>query len=313
MPPAYSELTAPTDFDDPPNGRTIDVVVIGESSAEGVPYNRWVSLGHIVCWQLNELLPDRPTRLAIPAASGHTLEKQQDLLSAMNRRPDLMIIYCGHNEITARAGPERDAERHADDDDPTLWERAVELLEVVSPLCGLIRQTADKCRVGIPPPQHATRALVDVPAFTRAEFSVLLDDFRSRLDVMVSYALDVGAMPVLIAPPGNDAGYEPNRSVLPLSTPRHERDAFAREFLAARKKEATDPEAAQAAYRSLLARQGGFAERTIASHSFWNEPAHGMKHINTTLPHATWTGFPCAVRPSFRMCIAKWPIGMAAF
>jgi hypothetical protein len=81
-----------------------------------------------------------------------------------------------------------------------------------------------------------------------------------RLEAMVSYAVKLGATPVLIAPPGNDAGFEPNRSVLPLGTPRHERDAFAREFLAARKKEATDPEAAQAAYRSLLARQGGFAE-----------------------------------------------------
>ena len=256
----FTRINAPTEFADPPGDREIDVVVLGESSAEGVPYNRWVSIGHIVCWQLNEVFPGRPTRLAIPAISGSTLELQQAELSKLTRRPDLMIIYCGHNEITARIGPERDAERYVDEGKPTALSMAVERIEAVSALCGLIHQTADKCRVAIPPPRHASRAVVDVPAYTRTEFGLLLNDFRRRLDAMVSYALQVGATPVLIAPPGNDTGFEPNRSVLPATTLGPEREAFAREFLAARAKEADAPESAQAAYRALLERQPGFAE-----------------------------------------------------
>ena len=102
--------------------------------------------------------------------------------------------------------------------------------------------------------------------------------------------------------------------MLPLSTPRHERDAFAREFLAARKEDPTDPEARKAAYRSLLARQGGFAKahyrlaQLLERAGSWNE---AYQHY---VAARDLDGFPIRpVRPSFRMCIAKWPIGMAAF
>ena len=42
---------------------------------------------------------------------------------------------------------------------------------------------------------------------------------RRRLEAMVSYAERVGAVPVLIVPAANDAGYAPNRSFLAASTP----------------------------------------------------------------------------------------------
>ena len=61
-------------------------------------------------------------------------------------------------------------------------------------------------------------------------------------------------------PPANDAGFDPNRSVLPAGTPRAEREAFAREFLAVRRSEDADPSGAIAGYRELLDRQPGFAE-----------------------------------------------------
>ena len=89
---------------------------------------------------------------------------------------------------------------------------------------------------------------------------MLLTDFRRRLEELVSYAERVGAMPVLILPPANDAGFEPNRSFLPPTTPRAERDAFGREFLAASKLETVNPAAAIERYRALIARQPCFAE-----------------------------------------------------
>ena len=103
-------------------------------------------------------------------------------------------------------------------------------------------------------------ALVDVPAFTPTEYKIILEDFRRRLEAIVLYSKRVGSLPVLISPPGNDGAYEPNRSVLPAWMPRSERESFAEEFLAARGLEATDAEAARAAYERLIARQAGFAE-----------------------------------------------------
>jgi hypothetical protein len=65
---------------------------------------------------------------------------------------------------------------------------------------------------------------------------------------------------VLIVAAANDAGFEPNRSVLPATLKRAAREAFRRDVLAARRLEETDPAAAIATYRGLVDRQPGFAE-----------------------------------------------------
>src|SRR5579883_2209503 len=253
-------IQPPTEFPDPPGDRTIDLVVMGESSAAGIPYEQWVSIGNLLVCQLGEVLPNRPVRLEVLACSGETLELQHQRLNHLLRRPDLLIVYCGHNEFSSRLDLAREPDHYFDERLPTVWSLLVKQIEVISPICGLIRETAEKCRIAIPPPREGHRALVDVPAYTSTEATILLVDFRRRLEAIVSYAERVGAMPVLIAPAANDAGFEPNRSFLPAATPRSERAAFARQFLAARRQEAADPAAARAAYRALLARQPGFAE-----------------------------------------------------
>jgi lysophospholipase L1-like esterase len=259
-PGATPEIAAPERFAEKSDDRDIDIAVMGESSAEGVPFNRWASIGRILEWQLEAIFPGRGVHLQVLAFSGHTLEDQQNLLPKLTRRPDILVIYCGHNELSARVNARRDTRHYFDEQLPTAWTVAVEQIEAFSPVCGLIRQTAEKFRIAIPPPRNGNRALVDVPAYTTTEYTVLLVDFRRRLEAMVAYAERIGAIPVLISPAGNDTGYEPNRSFLPATAPRPERDQFARDFLAARRREADDPAGAQSAYRALIARQSGFAE-----------------------------------------------------
>ena len=77
----------------------------------------------------------------------------------------------------------------------------------------------------------------------------------------MSYAERVGALPVLILPAANDAGFEPSRSFLPAATTRSERESFQQEFMAARRLETERPEPPVAsAIGTLLARHPGFAE-----------------------------------------------------
>ncbi len=254
------EINLRSSFPDPPGDREIDLVVAGESSAQGVPYDRWLSIGKIVAWKLQEALPGRPIRLNVIARAGDTLEMQHKVLSNQPRRPDLLIIYCGHNEFYSRLWWARNIDHYLDDKRPSRWAVLVERIERYSPLCVMIRETADRCRIALPPPPDTRRDLVDVPNFTAIEYSTILTDFRRRLDELVSHAERVGAMPVLILPPANDAGFEPNRSFLPPTTPRNERDAFGREFLATRKSETVDPAAAIKRYRALIIRHPCFAE-----------------------------------------------------
>jgi hypothetical protein len=254
------EISLRTDFPDPPGDHDIDLVVLGESSAEGVPYQRWLSIGKIVSWKLQQVIPDRPIHLHVLALAGDTLERQHQTLANLNRRPDLLVIYCGHNEFYSRLWWSRNLDHYVVDQRPSRVRVIIDKLERGSSVCSLIRETADKCRIAIPPPADTRRDLVDVPVYTAEEYRLLLADFQNRMDEMVSYAERVGAVPILILPPANDAGFEPNRSYLPPMTPRAERDAFERQFLAARQLETVDPAAARQGYQALLARQPCFAE-----------------------------------------------------
>jgi lysophospholipase L1-like esterase len=259
-PPLTGEDVAlPESFPDPPGDSDIDLVVVGESSAEGVPYSDWLSIGRLVAWKLWEAIPHRRLQLQVLARSGDTLELQHQRLRNLTRRPDLMIIYCGHNEFCSRLAGSRDLVHYLDEQAPGAWRLAREQLESISPFCGLVRRTADKCELGIAAPP-ARRKLIDTPAYKPVEYVLLLADFRRRLEAIVSYVRRVGAVVVLIIPAGNDTGFEPNRSFLPATLKRTHREAFERAVLAARRLEETDPAAAVGAYRALIDRQPGYAE-----------------------------------------------------
>ena len=82
----------------------VTLVVVGESSAEGVPYRDWLSVGKIVVWQLRRLFPQRMFHVEVQARPGWTLEQMQQKLAESRRRPDVVIIYAGHNEFASRFG-----------------------------------------------------------------------------------------------------------------------------------------------------------------------------------------------------------------
>jgi lysophospholipase L1-like esterase len=254
-----SEPELPTYFSEPDGGSEVTLVIVGESSAAGVPYESWLSVGRIVAWKLGEAIPQRRFQALVLAKPSDTLELQYRKLAGLRHRPGAVIVYCGHNEFSSRIPWSRRA-HHYRDERPSLVERLDELAGRASPVCGLIQGAADKFRIELVPSSSVNPPLVDAPAFTPAEFDAGLADFRRRLEAITAYSERVGALPILVVPPSNDAGFEPLRSILPPETPRVEREAFARAFRAVRRLEAADPVHAIDQYRALLARQPGFAE-----------------------------------------------------
>ena len=61
----------PTRLAEPPPGEA-SIVVIGESSARGYPYQPWLSVGQIVAWQLEKALPGRRFRVDVRAGWART-------------------------------------------------------------------------------------------------------------------------------------------------------------------------------------------------------------------------------------------------
>jgi hypothetical protein len=258
--PGAAEPRLPLRFNEPVGDHACNIVVLGESSAVGVPYDAWLSIGRIVVWQLQEMLPTRRFRLEVLAHQGDTLEHQHRKLAGLRVRPDVLIVYCGHNEFLSRIPALREVDHYRDDRSSRLFGDLVGLAGRASSLCALIRETTDKIRIGIGPVFREHRPLIEVPAYTPAELVERLADFRRRMETIVAYARQAGALPVLVIPPGNDAGFDPSRSFLPATTTRAERAAFEHAFRAARLIEGSELKRAIQAYRALLHQQPGFAD-----------------------------------------------------
>ena len=88
--------------------------------------------------------------------------------------------------------------------------------------------------------------------FTPSEYQEILADFGRRLDAITAYCEQIGTLPILVIPPANESGFEPNRSVLPESVTQAQRQAITLRYQEARDLEAEDPEQSIALYRSLL-------------------------------------------------------------
>lgn len=249
----------PRTFEPSPPGE-YRIVVLGGSSALGEPYRPWLSVGQIVAWQLGRAMPDRRFECEILAWLGDSLEKQHHKLTAIRHRPDAVIIYSGHNEFVARFENGREERDPGVDEEPQGWllyqaYRA----SLLSPCCRLAYEVISHNRLDVPP-LTGHHALIDPPLCSPSEAADILADFRHRLEAIVSYCDRIKALPILIIPPANEAGFEPSRSTLPPWATRADRRWVVDTFTAARTAESSDPSRSAAGYAAILGRFPGFAE-----------------------------------------------------
>jgi hypothetical protein len=247
----------PTRFPGPPSDET-SIVVIGGSSAHGFPYHPWLSVGQVVAWQLGEAFPGRRFIADVRAEEGADLEQMHLGLAKLTRRPDVLILYSGHNEFLTRYDIARDAGLHEAPLDPPL--DRLYRLSLRSSLCRLIYETVSKNRLGGPPPPLYQHHVIDPPAVTPSEYAAILADFHRRLEAIVSYCERIGTVPVLVIPPGNEGGFEPIRSVLADAVGKAEVDRVTRAYEASHAAEADDPARALAGYLAIVDRHPEFAE-----------------------------------------------------
>jgi len=235
---------------------TVHFVVIGESSAQGYPYYPRLSIGDIVVWQLQRAVAERRFDVAVLAKGGADLQMMHHKLASLDRRPDAMIIYVGHNEFQARYAWARTMRPRPGPGEPL--EPFADRFSRFSPFFRMIGKAIDTNRLDAPAPLYP-REVLDWPMCTPSEYAEILRDFRGRLEAIVAYCERLGTLPILVIPPANEGGFEPSRSTLPETVSDFERQALTREFRSARAAE-VEPARAISQYRSLVARQPGFAE-----------------------------------------------------
>jgi hypothetical protein len=278
------------------------IVVLGGSSALGEPYRPWLSVGQALAWQLQQAVPDRTFECEILAWLGDSLEAQHHKLAAARRRPHAVIIYSGHNEFAARFGEEH--ESYLEEVPRNALLVRMYRASLFSPFCRLLYEV--KSRNGLDtPPLSGRHQLIDAPLCTPLESAEILADFGARLEAIVSYCDQIGAVPILIIPPANESGYEPSRSTVSPAVSRIERDRLADEFHAARAGESADPDTSEAKYRQVLARHPQFAEahfRLARLLEATRRTAEAAGHYLAALDH---DGLPIRCTARFRDCYVQ--------
>jgi hypothetical protein len=245
----------PKRFADVSPADTFHVVVIGGSSALGEPYRPWLSLGQILTWQLEQALPGRRFDLTILARLGASLADMHADLQGLRRKPDLLVIFSGHNEFVARYEEERDIALNEEPASP--WLDAVYRASLASPFCRLTYMVVSRNRLDGPPPLLSRHRLIDPPQCSPSEYAQVRADFGRRLEAIAAWCDQIGGLPLLVIPPSNEGGLDPSRSVLPPTVGPQERQAVARQMSEAENRE---PAQAQAVYGDILRRHPGFAE-----------------------------------------------------
>jgi hypothetical protein len=260
------------------DGTDINILVIGESSARGEPYEPWVSVGQILGWKLESVFPGCSVNVDIRARGGYCLEQALTPLNGLDYKPDAIILFSGHNEFHARYGWSRNVAHYAEEGPESLL-GLQELARSITSTTHEIFRNLDRFYGEAPPPPRISRELVDHPCFTPREYQYLLEEFEHRLDSLTNYCNRIGALAILIVPGSNDGAYDPSRSVLTGNTPIEARAEFATEFRAARSTEVADPKKAIASYRRLIAQHPEFSEshyrlgKLLAGTGEWSEAA----------------------------------------
>ncbi len=132
---------------------------------------------------------------------------------SLKRRPDAVIIYAGHNEFVARFEEEREGwldEQRGIVAAPSRLSRDLEFILLLFGSTRSSARTGWTARHRLPSAISSSTRLCAVPS----ESAEILDDFSRRLEAIVSYCDQIGALPILIVPPANEAGYEPSRSTI---------------------------------------------------------------------------------------------------
>jgi len=199
-----NRLTLPKDLPLPPSGE-LHVAFVGESTMAGFPYMKF-GIPKVVGWQLEQMYPNQKVVLDDLSAVGLNLHTALQRLNTLTVRPQLLLLYSGHNEFFY------DVEELATDLD-TPWERFDGLFEW-SPLFRVLDQRISR-HIGVQDLEaQGARALVDRPIASPESREKRLARFGGQLEQLAQWCEDKKMASVWFDPAGSEADYAPNRSCL---------------------------------------------------------------------------------------------------
>ena len=310
-PAAVDPVPAPARRPAPTAPGTLTILVAGESSARGEPYHPWLSVGQIVAWKLESVFPGRPIRVDIRARGGATIKMMHDGLAGLGYRPDVLIVFVGHNEFATRFPWMREPGGYYEDDMPALYSpAALRSLLRLSPMCRLALETWDRNRIDLRPPHEATRELVDQPIYMADEYAAILADFGRRLEAIAASLRDDRDAADLHRPGVERRRLRPQ----PIGARARDAEGRTRGVRPGRRPEPgrwrrSDPAEALGSSTSWSHATPSSPRRITGSPGCWSVGANGTRPGGTTSRPASATACPCDARRTSAAPTARWPRG----
>lgn len=229
------------------------IAAVGESTMAGFPYNGRYGIPEVAAWQLRQMYPERKVIVENLARDGMNLRKAIQSLQQLTTKPDLLLLYSGHNEFFY------DLEELWTDID-FAWERYDSYLNW-SPLFRLFDRRLLRGEAKRDLKGDSGRRLIDRNIATQKMHAVRLERFRSQLEQLAAWCMQQGIPCLWFVPAGSESDFEPNRSHLERSATDVERRALELAVETGRKREAAgDRKGAAKVYRDTLVLFPNFAE-----------------------------------------------------
>lgn len=253
-PPPAPVVTLPEHWSSAPrSGDEFRIVAIGGSTMLGFPYHPKVDIPTICRAHLAAQYPDRTFTVQNVAQNGISFQTAVEHLKDVPTRPDLILLYTGHNEVFFDV--EQDAVR------PESPVPLVDLCFHWSAAYRVFSQVARQHYIARREQAGDGRQLFDTPQFSERVAEERRQRFRHTLIQFARALREHEIHTVWFVPASGEGTFEPNRSTSSLPLTDEYRQAVDRQLAKARTLEQTGRwDDAEQVYRSLLERDPDVAE-----------------------------------------------------
>lgn len=199
----FQPLPMPGTLPLPPE-EEIHIAAVGGSTMLGFPYEPHYSIGHVLVWQLRQMYPEHDVHFKNLSVTGANLEQALARLGDLKEKPDMILIYSGHNQFFHRL-EELDLARKTSWGAIDDWMSLCAVFRLVNPLLAqqmmVTTSSPDDKRLcgGRICPEHLLR--------TR------LQRYVRQLEDFFRWADDNDIVVVFCSPVAGESDFEPNLSL----------------------------------------------------------------------------------------------------
>jgi tetratricopeptide (TPR) repeat protein len=282
----------------PPSAEgVVSLVTIGGSTMRGFPYDPHYSIGHVVRWQLQQRYPSTRVEFSSLAMTGVNLQQAVGQLSQLTSRPDIVILYSGHNEFF-HGLEELVLTRKASWEFVDRWLAASAIFRVANPPIARLALSYRQ--------PEASLDLVNLPVCPEQLAQVRLERFEANLNTLAEWGKRHGVTLVWYVPVACHADMEPNRSVMLDPPGQVQKDGFEETWRELRTLQQSGrvQEACQR-YADLVSMYPEFAEwhfRKGECHRLMGEIQEAQRHFRAALD---LDGYPIRATQTYREAVSR--------